>query len=451
MSNLPTATSRSARARLLGRLSAVALLSGLGAACSANAIRLSEPIFTGSTPNQQQILAQQSDAYTPPAYAAPSAGPVYSSAPSGTVYSQNLPPPAGGQGSTPYASAGGYGGQSGTAPSYAAPAPQQAVASAPKPYTPPKPYAASGLPEPVGRVEQVAAPPAPAPAPVPHTTDMAAQAAPREPVPRGTPPTTLAAQARALQVPQTASAGAGAYTVQSGDSLWGIARQHGVTVSELSAANGLSGAPLKVGQTLAIPRAGSSAAGVQVASADPRMIPAEAQPRIGAPAPAPVQASGSQPLQPAPHTQQAALTPQAPSPQAATAAQPEASNPGFRWPVRGRIIAGFGKRPNGERNEGINLAVPEGTSVKAAEDGEVIYAGDELKSYGKLVLVRHSNGYVTAYAHNKELKVKKGEAVRRGEIIALSGMSGSVTTPQLHFELRKGATPIDPVSQLSDL
>jgi murein DD-endopeptidase MepM/ murein hydrolase activator NlpD len=123
--------------------------------------------------------------------------------------------------------------------------------------------------------------------------------------------------------------------------------------------------------------------------------------------------------------------------------------PTFRWPVRGRVIAGFGPKPNGQQNDGINLAVPEGTSVKAAEDGVVAYSGNELKGYGNLVLVRHSNGYVTAYAHASELKVKRGEAVKRGQIIALAGQTGTVNSPQLHFEIRKGSSPVDPTQFLS--
>ena len=93
--------------------------------------------------------------------------------------------------------------------------------------------------------------------------------------------------------------------------------------------------------------------------------------------------------------------------------------PSFRWPVRGRIIAGFGAKPNGQQNDGINLAVPEGTPIKAAEDGVVAYAGNELKGYGNLVLIRHANGYVTAYAHASELMVKRGDTVKRGQVIAM--------------------------------
>jgi murein DD-endopeptidase MepM/ murein hydrolase activator NlpD len=126
-----------------------------------------------------------------------------------------------------------------------------------------------------------------------------------------------------------------------------------------------------------------------------------------------------------------------------------ATSPTFRWPVRGRVIAGFGAKPNGQQNDGINVAVPEGTSVKAAEDGVVAYAGNELKGYGNLVLVRHPNGYVTAYAHASELKVKRGDTIKRGQIIATAGQTGGVSSPQLHFEVRKGSTPVDPLPYLT--
>jgi murein DD-endopeptidase MepM/ murein hydrolase activator NlpD len=106
------------------------------------------------------------------------------------------------------------------------------------------------------------------------------------------------------------------------------------------------------------------------------------------------------------------------------------------------VISGFPK------NDGLDLAVPEGTAVHAAEDGVVAYAGNELKGYGNLILIRHSNGYVTAYAHASELMVKRNDSVRRGQVIAKSGQSGSVSSPQLHFEIRKGSTPVDPMQFL---
>jgi murein DD-endopeptidase MepM/ murein hydrolase activator NlpD len=112
------------------------------------------------------------------------------------------------------------------------------------------------------------------------------------------------------------------------------------------------------------------------------------------------------------------------------------------------VISGFGPMTNGQQNDGINLAVPEGTAVRAAEDGVVAYAGNELKGYGNLVLVRHNNGFVSAYAHASELMVKKGDTVRRGQVIARSGATGTVQAPQLHFEIRKGSVPVDPMQFL---
>jgi murein DD-endopeptidase MepM/ murein hydrolase activator NlpD len=125
----------------------------------------------------------------------------------------------------------------------------------------------------------------------------------------------------------------------------------------------------------------------------------------------------------------------------------ENSKAEFRWPARGRIINGFSGRGG---NEGINIAVPEGTPVKAAEGGTVAYAGSELKGYGNLVLIRHDNGYVSAYAHNGDINVKRGEKVNRGQVIAKSGQSGNVSSPQLHFELRKGSSPVDPTPYLTN-
>jgi murein DD-endopeptidase MepM/ murein hydrolase activator NlpD len=134
---------------------------------------------------------------------------------------------------------------------------------------------------------------------------------------------------------------------------------------------------------------------------------------------------------------------------AVTAQQADAngSSPEFRWPARGRIIQGF--KAGG--NDGINISVPEGTSVRAAENGVVAYAGSELKGYGNLVLIRHPNGFVSAYANNGELDVKRGDSVKRGQVIAKSGQSGNVNSPQLHFELRKGSTPVDPTAYLAGL
>jgi murein DD-endopeptidase MepM/ murein hydrolase activator NlpD len=128
--------------------------------------------------------------------------------------------------------------------------------------------------------------------------------------------------------------------------------------------------------------------------------------------------------------------------------KPSDAAPSFRWPVRGQVIAGFGPKTDGQRNNGIDIAVPENTPIKAADDGVVIYSGNELKSFGNLVLVRHNNDYITAYAHAKELRVKRGDAIKSGEIIGMSGQTGNIETPQIHFEIRKGSTPVDPMQLL---
>src|SRR4029078_2667052 len=112
--------------------------------------------------------------------------------------------------------------------------------------------------------------------------------------------------------------------------------------------------------------------------------------------------------------------------------------------VKDLVSLSSGPRPSGAQNDGINVSVPENTPIKAADDGVVAYAGNELKTYGNLVLVRHSNGYVTAYAHASEILVKRDETVKRGQIIAKAGQTGNVAAPQLHFEIRKGSTPVDP-------
>lgn len=226
------------------------------------------------------------------------------------------------------------------------------------------------------------------------------------------------------------AAGSGTHVVAPGETLHSIARLYGKPVMMLAKANNIPpNTMVKVGERVVIP----GVRGPAIAAAPPAAV-APAAPRAEAP------------------SQKALVTtPSAPPVQETPvkAAEPVGGMAGFRWPVRGRVIAGFGPKSNGLQNDGINLAVPEGTPVKASEDGVVAYAGNELKGYGNLVLVRHSNGFVTAYAHASELMVKRGETVKRGQVIAKSGQTGSVTAPQLHFEIRKGATPVDPAQYLN--
>jgi murein DD-endopeptidase MepM/ murein hydrolase activator NlpD len=140
---------------------------------------------------------------------------------------------------------------------------------------------------------------------------------------------------------------------------------------------------------------------------------------------------------PTPRVTQSALPPAAVSP-----------NPAFVWPVNGKVISSFGTTNGGERNDGINIAAAQGTPIHAAAGGTVSYAGDELKDYGNLVLIKHADGYITAYAHADRLIVAKGETVTKGQVIGYAGHTGDVSTPQLHFEIRRGTQPVDPSSLL---
>jgi len=116
----------------------------------------------------------------------------------------------------------------------------------------------------------------------------------------------------------------------------------------------------------------------------------------------------------------------------------------FAWPVKGKVISGFGATTGGEKNDGINIATARGTPIRAAASGTVSYAGDELKDYGNLLLIKHADGYVTAYAHADHLIVAKGETVTKGQVIGYAGQTGDVSSPQLHFEIRHGTQPVNP-------
>ena len=229
---------------------------------------------------------------------------------------------------------------------------------------------------------------------------------------------------------------AGVHVVAPGETLRSVARLYGKPVMVIAKANNIPpDTMVKVGERIVIPDVQAGQSGLLA----PR---AQAPPATG-----PDYASVE-----SPHSARVAVPEPAPATEQTSTvktAEPAGALPGFRWPARGRIIASFGPSPNGLQNDGINLAVPEGTPIKAADDGVVAYAGNELKGYGNLVLVRHSNGFVTAYAHASEILVKRGETVKRGEVIARSGQTGNVTSPQLHFEIRKGSTPVDPAQFLN--
>lgn len=144
------------------------------------------------------------------------------------------------------------------------------------------------------------------------------------------------------------------------------------------------------------------------------------------------------------------------SPQAADAsakqepipAPPPRSRTAFLWPVRGQILSDFGSRSDGRHNDGINIAAPRGTPVKAAENGVVAYAGNELRGFGNLILLKHADGWMTAYAHNDAILVERGAEVKRGQPIARVGATGNVDTSQLHFEIRRGSKAVNPRAYL---
>jgi murein DD-endopeptidase MepM/ murein hydrolase activator NlpD len=270
---------------------------------------------------------------------------------------------------------------------------------------------------------------------------------PRQTASVATPAPTLATPAS--KPAAAAAAPSSVHVVNRGDTLMSIARRNQVPVAELARANNLDqSAKLSLGMKLTVP-------GTKSASAAPAAQPVAAapvQPVATVAPPATKLASAGGPPQSARLASATTnVVEEKPVVEAVSVKPSEATGalPTFRWPVRGKVITSYGAKTNGKSNDGINLAVPEGTPVKAAEDGVVAYSGNELKGYGNLVLVRHSNGYVTAYAHASELLVKRGDTIKRGQIIAKSGQSGEVGSPQLHFEIRKGSSPVDPLQFLN--
>jgi murein DD-endopeptidase MepM/ murein hydrolase activator NlpD len=450
--------------RFLGRAAFIALLAGGSAACSGGIERFNQPLFTGSTDNQRSIIGGDDQPMPPPVAAVPRSDVSRANLPPPVQTASLDPAPAPIRAEPPIAGRWKWsaaGGQAITvrpgdsldilAIRYGVPSNEIARAngiSSPAQLTP-------------GKVIVI---------PVKVADNSAFEGPAASPAP--TPARTAALQP--APAPSLSDDGA-SHVVQSGETLYSIARKYGVKVGDLASANRLpSFDAIRIGQRLAIPSGkisappkvaegkapnegyggtkvlgtvsadGSKATAApskpaQTASLDPeppasavaKLPDAPAQPTV------PVQKGASQDTQNAAAAIQEAADP------------PSANGTSFRWPVRGRIISGFGQKPGGEKNDGINLAVPEGTSVKAAEAGTVIYAGNELSGYGNLVLIRHADGWVSAYAHNSALKVKKGDPVKRGQTIATAGATGSVNAPQVHFELRRGAKPVNPLDYLA--
>ena len=283
------------------------------------------------------------------------------------------------------------------------------------------------------------APTAPRPAPAPAQTVAVLPLAPK---PREQAGNSLQTTTTAKTVRVATSNAGNVYTVVSGDTLHSVARKTGSTTAQLKAANGLGDGYLRIGQKLTIPGTGAA-----TAAAKPAATAIDPIKTGSANAPAPKAEAPSRVTAYTPPTRDENVINEAVTQTAAVA--PEATGVGkMRWPVRGRVVEGYGRTAGGRVNDGIDIAVPEGTPVKAAENGVVIYAGDGLKEFGNTVLVRHEDGLVSVYGHASELTVKRGDKVRRGQEIARSGMSGAADTPKLHFEVRKDSAPVDPAKFL---
>jgi murein DD-endopeptidase MepM/ murein hydrolase activator NlpD len=455
--------------RRVPQVAVLALISFSFAGCSADMqSRLSQSNFSNPFSSEQTGSVQQAPPQQPrelPQYARPQTQ-------SGYYQSQPLPPPAvSAPQSYPVAAGGGVSGGGRGVSSYAPPAqphlettatvPPRSVAVAQpaggtkiivgtsdtldviaKRYhvTPQAILAANGYkgPRALSPGQQLI---------IPHPGATAAV-----PAPLMAPVAAAPAMAPAAKPVAVMAAPSSMHFVNHGDTLASIARKNHISSAELARSNGLDpSAKLKLGTKLTVPGAKTAALAAPVAAAPVGAAPVAGtlQPVAAAPAPATRMAAIAAPAQSARLAQATANVEEKPAETSAKAAETTSALPTFRWPVRGKVVTTYGAKTNGKSNDGINLAVPEGTPVKAAEDGVVAYSGNELKGYGNLVLVRHSNGYVTAYAHASELLVKRGDTIKRGQVIAKSGQSGEVASPQLHFEIRKGSSPVDPLQFLN--
>lgn len=228
------------------------------------------------------------------------------------------------------------------------------------------------------------------------------------------------------------------YTVSPGDTIYSVSRRFGVDMRTLVSMNGLA-VPYQVtaGRQLKMPvRGAPNAAASRTAASTTATGAIELVPL---PRPRPGEAdSGAS----------ARLAVANPSGRSYSLRPPSREGKRFLWPVRGRVISNFGPREGGLHNDGINIAAPKGVPILAADSGVVAYAGKELRGFGNLLLIKHADGWTTAYAHAHRILVKRGDRVKRGQTIGTIGSSGGVTRPQLHFELRQGARAIDPRREL---
>lgn len=243
------------------------------------------------------------------------------------------------------------------------------------------------------------------------------------------------------------------HQVKQGETLFSVGRTYGINPYQIADFNGFSkDHAVKIGEMIKIPAQGSSPPARQTTTASVRAptpgAALEKSPQTPSASPKPqTMASAQEPLKTQEKPQSTPSDSKSQQNRQAQTAPTEEKNFELRWPVQGRVISKFGTKPNGTLNMGINIAVPEGTNVKAAQSGAVILVRKYGEGYGNLILIQHADGWRTIYAHNKEILVKEGQQVNRGDVIAKAGQTGSVNSPQLHFELRKGNTlvAVDPI------
>lgn len=234
--------------------------------------------------------------------------------------------------------------------------------------------------------------------------------------------------------------GAKQYYVAKGDTLYGIAFRFSMDVPTLARFNRLK-KPYTIypGQILNLNQS------LQMSSADSKLV------RTGSQKTKPK--SGKIKRQNSPNNSAKGSSQSAPKTKKITAskkttAYPKSNDRGWMWPVKGQVIAKFSTSKTKKLNKGIDISAPVGTAVRSSRSGSVVYAGSRLKGYGKLIIVKHNNSYLSAYAHNQSILVKEGDRVKQGQKIATLGSSAS-NKPKLHFEIRKSGKPVDPLKYLA--
>jgi murein DD-endopeptidase MepM/ murein hydrolase activator NlpD len=266
---------------------------------------------------------------------------------------------------------------------------------------------------------------------------------PKSPVVEARPPAKPAWQARKVVTDAITVPGGRQHIVKPGETGIAIARAYGVEWRKVAAANRLSPPYLlEVGDRLLLPTAKQVAA--MSVEDRARAFNLQIDDIITGGEPAAPRPPAAKPARKAPTVPKAATG--GPGSPPAPAALPALTGdaPRFAWPVDGRILSGFGAKPGGRFNDGVNLKASAGAPVRAAGDGVVAYAGDAIPGFGNLLLIKHAGGWVSAYGHNDALLVARGTRIARGDVVARAGATGSVSEPQVHFELRKGRTPVDP-------